>query len=358
MRRTFARLLAYASMVGAIAVLIPAGPSAQQTQGPTPEAMQRAQEAYQADQTRTAIARNKEGVVQGLMDRWRSEIGETQKGLDGFAAAFTRADAEKLVQLTQAKSWDGVVATLLGMNPEATLGSTSSDLVFTPVTPCRVMDSRFGAGAWLGPFTSGQTVSLYVSDPLNGNGHTQGGQTSCGIPFAAGNAVAINITVVPISGNGDLKIFPFGAVAPNSSIINFVSGLNLANATSAGIALANATNDLSIGVEFAGSVHIIVDVLGYYSAPFATALQTLRVDAPPVTLANNVEGLLGSPNCPAGYRLTGGGYRGSPSLDGLWVTQNGPGDTPPTFWSFRGHNTSGGSIAVTVYGVCARVPGR
>ena len=360
MRRELAQLVTCASLVAAAIALTPAGPAAQQQSIPTAEAMERAQEAYKADRTREAIARDKQAVVQQLMERWRDEIGETQRAREGFEGAFMRADPEKLLKLTQARTWDAVVATQLGMNPEATLNSGVNDLVFTPITPCRVMDSRFGAGAWAGPFTSGQTISLYVTDPLNGGSpaHTQGGASNCGIPFAAGNAVALNITVVPITGSGDLKIFPFGATSPNASIINFYAGLNLANATSAGIAPANPTNDLSITVEFAASVHIIVDVMGYYAETNATALENMRVQSTPLAIPNGSGFNAVTPACPSGFTLTGGGFNESLLANPLSINQNGPGNNPPTFWQVRGTNSTGGAASLTVYGVCSRVPGR
>ena len=358
MRREFAQVWTCVSLVAAAIALTPAGPAAQQQGAATPEAMERAQEAYQADRMRLAIERNKEGVVRDLMNRWSDEIGSTEKALIGFENAFMAANTEKLLRLTQAKTWDAVLAAQFGLNPEATIGSSSSDLVFTAITPCRVMDSRLAAGAWLGPFTSGQTIGLYVTDPLTVTGHTQGGAASCGIPFGIGNAVALNITVVPLSGSGDLKIFPFGGASPNSSIINFVAGLNLANSTSAGISLANSTNDLSITVEFAASVHIIVDVLGYYSSPTATALQNTRVQSAATVVATGTAFNVDSPACPTGYTLTGGGYNESAQLSGMWVWQSGPAQDPPTTWKVRGNNLSGGNINLTVFGVCSRVPGR
>src|SRR5262245_8757640 len=207
MRTGLRRVVICASSIAAALTLAAAGPAAQQYQGPSSEAMQRAQDAYQAEKQRDAIAHNKAGVVQQLMDRWHENIGDTEKGHEGFEGAFMRANPEKLLQMTQAKTWDAVVATMLGVNPEATLGSASNDLVFNPVVPCRVMDSRFGTGVYAGPYGSGNTVSLYVTDPLTVNGHAQGGASSCGIPFGVGSAVALNITVVPLIGSGDLRIF-------------------------------------------------------------------------------------------------------------------------------------------------------
>jgi len=367
MKKTVTHFLACASVVGAAIALVPARPAAQQQnqQGAQPvvtrEAMDRAQAAYQADLTRQAIARDKNAVVDSLMERWRDDIGENPKALEGFRASFLADDPEKLVRLTQAKTWDAVTAVSLGFNPDATIGSKIGDLVFTPVTPCRAFDSRFGTGAFAGPYTAGQTVSIYVTDSLNGLGtRNQGGAANCGFPFNVGSAVALNITVVPITGSGDLKIFPFAGPSPNSSIINFYSGLNLANATSAGIALNNPINDLSITVEFATSVHIVVDIMGYYSSPLATSLDRLTVSNVYSLAANGgSSNTMDSPACPSGYVMTGGGADMAGVNTNFWWWQNGPGDSPTTFWRARGRNNDPSSGAsVTVSGVCARIPGR
>jgi hypothetical protein len=100
MSQKLRRLVTCASLVGVAIALMSAGPAAQQPQAfPSQEAIQRAQEAYQAEKQREAIARDKSGVVEQLMDRWHKNI-ETEKAREGFEAAFMGASPEKLLQLT------------------------------------------------------------------------------------------------------------------------------------------------------------------------------------------------------------------------------------------------------------------
>jgi hypothetical protein len=322
--------------------------------------MQQMQQAFQAEQQRKAalasIGTDKAGFVANLMTRWSAEIGDTEKALDGFRSAFMAADAEKLFEVSQAQTWATVVDILAGLSPS--LGSPSSDLVFNPLPPCRAMDTRLGAGAWAGPKTGGSQLSFYVTDALNANGHTQGGLANCGFPFAVGTGVALNITVVPLSGSGDLRIFPHGGSLPNASIINFSAGVNLANAANVQIALADATNDLTIQVDGATSVHIIVDVMGYFAASHATALQNAVVTTENASIPNGSSYSLDTPVCPAGYTVTGGGYNWFFQATGNWIWQSGPLNSPPTQWRLRGYNQTGGAVDMSVYAVCARVPGR
>lgn len=370
MRRELRQLLTLAVLVAAATALVPARAEAQnqgkvgagqQNQGMVSAAdMQRAQAAYQADLQRQAIARDKPAFVAALISRWSAEIGNGEKGRPELETAFLAANPEKLLKMSQAETWDAVVAIALGFDP-TNFGGQTNDLVFTPLTPCRVFDSRSGTGVWAGPYASGTTVSIFVSDPLNPGIRNQGGATNCGFPLAVGTAAALNITVVPTVGSvsGDLNIYPFGAAAPNASIINFYPGVNLANATSAQIALTSLVNDLTIKVEFASSVHIIVDIMGYYAAPNTAALQNIRVNSVTTSWANGTFPSVNSPVCPAGYTLVSGGFNwGGPNNTGYNVFENDAGDNPPTYWRFFGFNGTGATVNLIVYGNCARTPGR
>ena len=135
--------------------------------------MQRAQDAYQLDLQRQAIARDKAGFVQQIMNRWSTEIGDNEKGHDGFEAALMADDVEKLLKISQAQTWNAVIAISLGFEPSIAanastngdagtnvLGDHTQDLVFVPLTPCRVLDTRLASGVWAGPFSNLQTVSF------------------------------------------------------------------------------------------------------------------------------------------------------------------------------------------------------
>ena len=70
------------------------------------------------------------------------------------------------------------------------LWAMSTRLTYNPVTPCRIVDTRSGAGGTLG----GRHPQLAGVEP-GGEGHTQGGSaTDCGIPVKPA-AVVVNLTV-------------------------------------------------------------------------------------------------------------------------------------------------------------------
>src|SRR5437867_661337 len=71
------------------------------------------------------------------------------------------------------------------------LGDTSDDLVYTPVTPCRIVDTRFGAG---GTLLAGQTRNWIAANPAGNFGSQGGAATNCGIPVKPAGVMA-NITV-------------------------------------------------------------------------------------------------------------------------------------------------------------------
>ena len=73
-----------------------------------------------------------------------------------------------------------VSAGVLGGPAAAELGSSAADLVFTPLTPCRIIDTRAAGG----PIMPGSPRDFLVSGNLGfeGQGGTPGG---CGIPDSA-----------------------------------------------------------------------------------------------------------------------------------------------------------------------------
>ena len=111
----------------------------------------------------------------------------------------------------------------LGLNR---LGDSQADLVYTPLTPCRIVDTRLAGGI----LVAGVPRNLLVT---GSNYSTQGGSaTSCGVPFGPTTAAAINFVAVTPEGAGHLLLTPFGRPMPLASIINYAlpgTGLNVAN---------------------------------------------------------------------------------------------------------------------------------
>ncbi len=135
----------------------------------------------------------------------------------------------------------------------------NGDLSYTPVTPCRIADTRISGGI-IGANTQ---RNFHV----HGNGGTisaQGGnQSGCPAPLGEPFAVHINMAAVNPTGKGNLQAFAVGDNPGANFGINFAAiGTNFANA---GI----VETDLGLGSEITvaarySSVHVVIDVLGYY----------------------------------------------------------------------------------------------
>jgi hypothetical protein len=122
-------------------------------------------------------------------------------------------------------------------------------LSFYTVPPCRIADTRDPAGTYAGPALSANTDRVF---PLVGQ---------CGIPEGA-RAVALNITVTNPTSGGHLTLHPAGTPLPIASTLNFRANQTRANNAAARLSL---DGDLAVFCGLpAGSVDLILDVVGYY----------------------------------------------------------------------------------------------
>jgi len=118
-------------------------------------------------------------------------------------------------------------------------------LDYFTLTPCRLFDSR----------QSGPALASGVNRKIAARG-------ACGISAAA-QALTVNVTVTGPTGEGYLTAYPGAGVFPESSTINFTAGTTRANNA---VVLLNADGTLALYpfVNGPGTVHVIVDVTGYF----------------------------------------------------------------------------------------------
>ncbi|HVG10956.1 MAG TPA: hypothetical protein VNM67_24850 [Thermoanaerobaculia bacterium] len=180
------------------------------------------------------------------------------------------------------------------------LGDAESDLLFVPVPPCRIIDTRNpGAGGRITPGPGG--VRHFEVAGTTGF-ESQGGQPGgCGIPLSAGatslaTAAVINFVAVGPLGPGHLRAWEFGQTPPNASIINYtnVAGLNIANGVIVPIAgLASVDKDLSIDASTSGTF-IVADVTGYFTRfpieQFQGGLKSTVITTQNITLTSMADG--------------------------------------------------------------------
>ena len=124
---------------------------------------------------------------------------------------------------------------------------------FHGLTPARVLDTRADGATVDGAFraTGALTGGVAFELPLAGRG---------GVPVSGVGAVALNVTVTNPTAAAFLTVWPAGSVRPNASNLNMVRGLTVANMV---VVPVSVDGRVSLFVN-AGSVDVIVDVLGWF----------------------------------------------------------------------------------------------
>jgi len=232
--------------------------------------------------------------------------------------------------------------------PDFTLGSSTGDFVFTPVSPCRIIDTR-NAG---GKIPAGGTRSFFVhGSALTGQG---GNAAGCISPVGEPRGVLLNIVAVNSSAPGYLTVWPYNTTRPLAGVLNY-SPYDITDPISNAFAVKTSYNiTYDISVYAYAQTHVVADVLGYFSMPEATAVQTTVQNA--TGTVSNGGGLSLTASCPTGYQVTGGGCHfnlyNTPNLiiNGSRPFGNG--------WNCLFTNRYGSTQGVNVHAVCTRVPGR
>jgi subtilisin family serine protease len=158
--------------------------------------------------------------------------------------------------------------------------SVSSSLLFVPIPPCRLVDTRNATGSLGGPALPAKQARTF---PLS---------THACVAGATPAAYSLNITVVPQGPLGFLTVWPAGQSQPVVSTLNALDGRIKANA-----AIVPAGTGGGVNLYATDSTHAIIDINGYFvqqSTPNGLAYYPLapcriadtRNSTPPVLAAN------------------------------------------------------------------------
>ena len=140
---------------------------------------------------------------------------------------------------------------ILDVNGYFGLPGSANGLSFYPVNPCRVVDTRPGAGT-SGAFGTPAFEAGAARDfPIP--------QGACNIPQAA-SAYSVNVTVVPPGPLGYLTMWPTGLAQPVVSTLNSLGGKIVANA-----AIVPAGANGAIRVFTSAATDVIIDINGYFA---------------------------------------------------------------------------------------------
>ncbi|TAG80874.1 MAG: hypothetical protein EAZ21_07260 [Betaproteobacteria bacterium] len=184
-----------------------------------------------------------------------------------------------------------------------------ANLVFTPVAPCRIADTRAVGGIMAANVARAFDVTA-VS-----NYSFQGGEASnCNIG-AAGSfaALATNITVINPNASGSLKAYAFGAAVPaTANTMSYAAGEVRTVFTIVKLDQTASANEMS--VISSASAHLTIDVVGYFTQAATVAapsLQCQETAETSVTIAPGASDDAFAPVCAAGFVQTSTNCRNS-----------------------------------------------
>jgi hypothetical protein len=290
-----------------------------------------------------------------ILARWSPGLEDGGAELRGVLAKLS---AERLAAAAQAKSPADLGTAVFGRPGPLALGDSDSDLVYFPLAPCRLADTR---NTPTGPVP----VAAGTARPFDANNNlaAQGGAAAgCAVPQADPAALAVTITAVNPQGPGNLRAYPAGAATPpNASVVNYAlpgSGLNLANTT-----ILPLLQDVASVDEFAiradvSAVHVVVDVVGYFLSPGRAPLACQTLSARGTIAANNIS-TVDSPACPAGTAPTGGGGHVVSDPD-VSLYRSEPNETTGTGWTCTARSNAAGAylMGLECSVRCCSTPGR
>ncbi len=144
-----------------------------------------------------------------------------------------------------------------GSTPVVVIPTRSKASGYVPMTPQRVFDTRDGTGGRLGPLGEGETWDFSFA-------------TAFEVPEDAVAAV-INLTSVDATSPTYVTVWPAGESRPLAANLNPVPGLAVPNMVVGRI----GTNSAISLFNFAGSVHLVADIVGYFRSDNWTGLDPL-----------------------------------------------------------------------------------
>jgi YVTN family beta-propeller protein len=200
----------------------------------------------------------------------------------GLAADFT----SKLLYVPN--SADNTVSVIFG--------AASGPLLFVPMTPCRLVDTRKPNGPLGGPSIPTGTYRSFALPT-----------STCLVAMPATTAAySMNVTIVPHGGLGYLTVWPTGEDRPGISTMNSLDGRIKASG-----AIVPAGANGAVSVFASGTTDVILDIDGYFvPAPEPSALAFYPLKPCRVADTRWVSGPLGGP-----YLHGGAAAREFPILD-------------------------------------------
>ena len=341
-----------------------------------------------------AIDQNRATVVDRIVANWGDALVQSGAGLnqDQLREVLNGLRADHLLAASLAGTLTGlrdVLANALtttappGRVQAKALGDSNDDLVYTPVVPCRILDTRNGT---VPPYNAQLIggIAFPVAANLANFGPQGGSASNCGLP-ASFSAVVVTFTVL----NPNFDAFMAASNTSNfatltqSVVMDFSANRGLANTATVPV---DGTEKFYLGLPASVTTHVIADIAGYFkravnssTGAFEVALNgslALQIvpdpDSPIVIAGSNANTVTAGAS---GAAIGGGGKTGTEVLtfacgssqncanrvtDAYGTIGGGvanqAGDNAGTAVD-RGFATVGGGIGNTASGIAATVSG-
>lgn len=348
------------------------------------------------------VDQNRGAIVESIVEKWGPALEKSGAGIDKAALRemVRGLRADRLMAASLVGSPEGLrdvialsltssapvssAAILAGQvkasagGPDA-LGNANADLVYTPVTPCRLFDTRASQGGMGTPGLNVRRTYGAIVPVVN-----QGGPGGCAAPSGATVALMVIGTLTP-SGAGLLQGGPQGVANFPNALILYQSGDQYGATIAMPLNPANGQFDL---VEQSATADLYGDLLGYFRAPqggFVSSISagngisiTGSATTPTVSVSTSISGAVAlectnvssafiavpvnvwtsiDATCVAGYSSTGGGYyvsEGTLGFPGVWIFSYPLGNS----WRTWVDNQTNGPRNVQSWARCCRVPAR
>jgi uncharacterized protein YvpB len=124
---------------------------------------------------------------------------------------------------------------------------------YRPLTPTRILDTRYGTGGVTAPLGPGATLDFQVS----GAG---------GVPLTGVSSVTLNVAVTNTTSTSFLTVYPTGSPLPTAANLNWIARQTVPNLVTVPV---GSGGKISLYNGF-GSADLVIDVQGWYG-PSSTA---------------------------------------------------------------------------------------
>lgn len=305
-------------------------------------------------------------LAQDIVERWSPYVERSYGAMgagwsERMEGTLQSADISNLELAASATSFEQMNAALLGTGgtgmsvansgpgiQPTSIGVPGEDLVFTPLTPCRIVDTRIAGG----PMTAEGTRSFkaFTASDFTAQG---GANSNCGLPQNV-SAISVKMASVYPLAEGWFTAYPFDVPMPLAASLNYNAGGVTSDQEI--VRLCRPACPSEFNVYSRKQADLVIDVTGYFMEPEATVLDcTVAQESGSLALLSGIQ--TKDVQCPAGYAATGGGCGG---VLGIGISNSEPmvAGGQPVGWQC---DLVGSLLSVLGYQVnatCCRVPGR